>query len=685
MINIRSKYYFFCLLSHKIPNVCCGSTPEAMSKSMTKAAALAVITSPARPLRALHQKKMVYGVDVYATPKGLSSGGGGGGFVSAHHDHEMLRRDVVSSSSRSDARSQTAASCASIAMLQQLTGGGGGGGGSLWSEVSAGLTDLSSLPVSDPHDPRRHPANAALEGVLRTAALEYHDVVRCSNVHDDSRRVGQLRVSGATGGASADDGAVRGNVVSRPLLHAMSSHPALRGGPDVDGDSDGRGVATMRDAIRDIITRPADLASSHRLLLREAAIVGIRTGATPASGETRLSTAAAAASRPTVFVTGGLGAIGLEVALWLVERNAGSRVCLSGRTGRAGSEGQRSLRRLCGGSADGGVITVFRCDAAIQEECRQSAQDMRWPGGGKFLEGVTGVVHASGVLADAMVPRQRAGGIRIVMAPKVAAASRLEAHVFGGGFNPVAASVMFSSVAALFGSPGQIGYSGANCAVDAAAISFRRGGHPVSSLQWGAWGSGGMAAKDAAVLARIERQGIGVLSPERGLAVLGAVLGSFAGVGVLGGAPPSHLSQLVPARNLAASPFDWARIAQHVRPLPPVCEEVCAEECVSVGSSSAAAAAVSSRGGVKVVEDATAATAEGKGSAMETAAPRLGDIREVITRATVDLTGNKEISPHEPLMSAGLDSLAGMGRAERLSLTNAFTPSCFYLTPIPWM
>ena len=35
---------------------------------MTKAAALAVITSPARPLRALHQKKMVYGVDAAQAP-----------------------------------------------------------------------------------------------------------------------------------------------------------------------------------------------------------------------------------------------------------------------------------------------------------------------------------------------------------------------------------------------------------------------------------------------------------------------------------------------------------------------------------------------------------------------------------------------------------------------------------------
>ena len=42
------------------------------------------------------------------------------------------------------------------------------------------------------------------------------------------------------------------------------------------------------------------------------------------------------------------------------------------------------------------------------------------------------------------------------MAPKVSAAARLEATVCGG-LNPLAAAVMFSSIAALLGSAGQAG------------------------------------------------------------------------------------------------------------------------------------------------------------------------------------------------------------------------------------
>ncbi len=53
--------------------------------------------------------------------------------------------------------------------------------------------------------------------------------------------------------------------------------------------------------------------------------------------------------------------------------------------------------------------------------------------------------------------------------------------------------VLFSSVAALLGSPGQAGYSAANGALDGLAAAWRRSGSPVTSIQWGAWAGAGMA------------------------------------------------------------------------------------------------------------------------------------------------------------------------------------------------
>ena len=51
-------------------------------------------------------------------------------------------------------------------------------------------------------------------------------------------------------------------------------------------------------------------------------------------------------------------------------------------------------------------------------------------------------------------------------------------------------------------------------------------GLAATSVQWGAWGGGGMAASDAALLARLARVGMGAIRPTHGLAALGAILAS---------------------------------------------------------------------------------------------------------------------------------------------------------------
>ena len=72
----------------------------------------------------------------------------------------------------------------------------------------------------------------------------------------------------------------------------------------------------------------------------------------------------------------------------------------------------------------------------------------------------------------------------------------------------------------ILGSPGQSNYAAANTFLDGWSVGARAQGLASTSVQWGAWGgdTGGMAAiAGANTLSRLDRIGVGALSPEQGL------------------------------------------------------------------------------------------------------------------------------------------------------------------------
>src|SRR5262249_19910464 len=165
--------------------------------------------------------------------------------------------------------------------------------------------------------------------------------------------------------------------------------------------------------------------------------------------------------------------------------------------------------------------------------------------------------HLAGVLDDGPLSEQDRDRFRKVLAPKVAGAWYL--HELTDA-QPLSFFVLFSSAAALVGSPGQSGYAAANAFLDALAQQRRAQVRPGLALAFGPWAEVGMAARSGGrAIQRARQQGLGAHSPAQGLAMLGTVLAAgLAGpVAVLPPAvPASDPVSAAPASVPAQQPLD---------------------------------------------------------------------------------------------------------------------------------
>jgi acyl transferase domain-containing protein/acyl carrier protein len=194
--------------------------------------------------------------------------------------------------------------------------------------------------------------------------------------------------------------------------------------------------------------------------------------------------------RGRVLVTGGTGGLGGHVARWLAANGAEELVLVS----RSGGE-----------APDLGVPTVVRaCDVADREQVERLVAEA-----GPF----TSVFHAAGIATVRPFADCTPEHLAAETAAKVLGADHLDALV-----GDVDAFVLFSSVAATWGSGGQAGYAAANAALDAVAVDRRRRGLKATSVAWGPWAGAGMAAGETGE--RIHRLGLAAMSPAVALAAL---------------------------------------------------------------------------------------------------------------------------------------------------------------------
>ncbi|GAA3035666.1 type I polyketide synthase [Actinokineospora globicatena] len=159
----------------------------------------------------------------------------------------------------------------------------------------------------------------------------------------------------------------------------------------------------------------------------------------------------------TVLITGGNGALGTLLAQHLVAEHGVGEVVLASRSGV--------------GPDLGAAVRHVACDVADRASVARLVDS---------LPDVTAVIHAAGTTDDGLVQSLTPDRLRSVSAKSEGALHLAE---LAGD----ALLVLYSSVAATLGTPGQGNYAAANAVLDAVAHHRSARGLPTVSIAWGLW------------------------------------------------------------------------------------------------------------------------------------------------------------------------------------------------------
>ncbi|MBC3841099.1 SDR family oxidoreductase [Streptacidiphilus sp. 4-A2] len=176
--------------------------------------------------------------------------------------------------------------------------------------------------------------------------------------------------------------------------------------------------------------------------------------------------------RGTVLVTGGTGSLGPRLARWLAANGAEHLVLVS----RSGPNAPGAAELVAELAAQGVPVDVASCDVADRGAVAELLAELRDAG-----HTVRAVLHTAAFIELTSVVTTTLESLGSVLAAKVDGAGHLAELLDPEELD---AFVLFSSIAAFWGSGDHAAYAAANAALDALAETGRARGLPMTSVAW---------------------------------------------------------------------------------------------------------------------------------------------------------------------------------------------------------
>ncbi|WP_269634898.1 SDR family NAD(P)-dependent oxidoreductase [Rubidibacter lacunae] len=222
------------------------------------------------------------------------------------------------------------------------------------------------------------------------------------------------------------------------------------------------------------------------------------------------------------LLTGGLGGFGLAVAQWMAAEGAGHLI-LAGRRAVLKDPQREKIEAI---EESGCKVSVVSLDVVDGDKIQQVLNELcteKAP--------LKGVIHMVMVLDDRAIGNQNAGSFSRVLDPKVKGAWNLHRVT---STKDLDFFVLFSSIAAVVGNPGQSNYAAANQFLDTLAYHRRARGLPALTIAWGPISDVGYLTEREDIQQRFDRRGLHAIGTAEAIKILhGCLQDELSSAGVL--------------------------------------------------------------------------------------------------------------------------------------------------------